>query len=145
MTGIIHLGDEVEVVTDSFESVGAPRGSIGVVVDDWTDGSNDVEVSDPQSGQVVARIRAAENDIRLHTGPGNEKEPREHGVIFGRGDDLGYPTGDPPAPPGSQFGGLPGGGSRSWAPVELPPADAPFEGDVPWELKDQPPSGPTLI
>ena len=144
MTDVLHLGDEVEFVTDTFESAGVRRGSIGVIVDDWSDGSNDVEVSDPGTGEVVARVRAGEADIRLATGPVEEKEPREHGLIFGRGDDLGAPVGDPPSPPGTQFGGIPGGGGRPWYGEEAPPKGE-LEGDVPWELRDEPPSGPVLI
>jgi hypothetical protein len=141
----MHLGDEVEIVTDNFAELGAPRGAIGVIVDDWADGSNDVEVTDPETGETLARFRAAEDETRPHADSEAVKEPREHGVIFGRGDDLGAPAGDPPSPPGSQFGGMPGGGGRAWETEELPPPDAPFDGDIPWELQDEPPTGPILI
>ncbi|MCU1552486.1 MAG: hypothetical protein JWR36_3046, partial [Glaciihabitans sp.] len=102
----MHLGDAVEVVTDSFATLGAPRGAVGVIVDDWADGSKDVEVSDPETGEVVARIRTAESEIRLYAG--TIKEPRKHGLLFGRGDDLGAPPGDPPSATPKQFGGMPG-------------------------------------
>jgi hypothetical protein len=145
MADVLHLGDEVELVTDRFAAEGAPLGAIGVIVDDWADGSNDVEVSDPNTGDVVARVRAAEGEIVLRVPPVPEKEPREHGLIFGRGDDLGAPPGDPPAPPGSQFGGMPWGGSEGpWYGVELPPEDTKLDGDIPWELRDEPPTGPVF-
>jgi hypothetical protein len=140
----MHLGDEVEIVTDGFASLGAPRGAIGVIVDDWADGSNDVEVSDLKTGKVIARFRAAESDIRPYSGPLTPKEPREHGILFGRGDDLGAPPGDAPSPPGSQFGGIPGSGPYVWGDSAPPPEDAELTGEIPWELRKQPPSGPTF-
>jgi hypothetical protein len=116
-----------------------------VIVDDWADGSNDVEVSDTETGGSVVRIRAAESDIRSYPGTVNAKEPREHGILFGRGDDLGAPPGDPPSPPGSQFGGMPYGGTNGpWFGGELPPEDAKLTDEIPWELRDEPPSGPTF-
>ena len=143
MADVLHLGDEVEIVTDRFAAEGAPLGSVGVIVDDWADGSNDVEVTDPHSGEVVARVRAAEDDIIPHaTVP--TKEPREHGILFGRGDDLGAPVGGAPSAPGSQFAGLNGAGARVWYGEEVPP-EGKLEGDIPWELRDEPPSGPVLI
>jgi hypothetical protein len=142
MTDVLHLGDEVEVVTDKFADLGAPLGSVGVIVDNWADGSNDVEISDPNTGEVVARVRAAASDIIPYETPVPMKEPREHGILFGRGDDLGAPVGDPPAPPGSQFGGMPGSRTGAWYGGELPPEEGELTGDIPWELRDEPPSGP---
>ncbi len=136
----MHLGDEVEIVTDKFAPLGAPTGAIGVIVDDWADGSKDIEVSDSRTGEVVARFRATEDEVRPYSGPTTVKEPREHGVLFGRGDDLGAPPGSAPAPPGSQFGGIPGS-SYVWGDSE-PPPEGELEGDIPWELRDEPPSGP---
>jgi hypothetical protein len=110
----MHLGDEVEIVTDSFASVGVPSGAIGVIVDDWADGSNDVEVTDPQTGELVARFRAAEGEIRSYSGTVTVREPREHGLLFGRGDDLGAPPGDPPSATPKQFGRMPGTNNGPW-------------------------------
>jgi hypothetical protein len=141
MTDVLHLGDEVEIVTDRFAAEGAPNGSIGVIVDDGADGSNDVEVSDPNTGDVVARVRAARGEIILREAPVPIKEPREHGILFGRGDDLGAPIGGAPSAPGSQFAGLNGAGARVWYGEEVPP-EGKLEGDVPWELRDEPPTGP---
>jgi len=142
MADRVHLGDEVEIVTDAFAAVGAPRGAIGVIVDDWADGSNDVEVTDSQTQELVARFRAAESDIRPYSGHATVKEPREHGILFGRGDDLGAPAGDPPASPPNQFGGMPGITTGLW-PLEQPPLDdGELTGEIPWELKEEPPSGP---
>ena len=140
---MLHLGDEVEVVTDRFVDSGAPRGAIGTIVDDWADGSNDVEISDAASGDVVARVRAAPGEIVAHAETEPMKQPREHGILFGRGDDLGAPAGDPPFPPGSQFGGMPWGGTTGpWFGGERPPEDGQLAGDTPWVLTDEPPSGP---
>jgi hypothetical protein len=141
MTERLHLGDEVELVTDSFPSVGASRGTLGVIVGDWADGSQDVEVCDVDTGRVIAQFRAAESDIRARRDLEGVTEPRRHGILFGRGDDLGAPPGDPPSPPGSQFGGLPGRGTGAWFGSEIPP-EGTLTPDVPWELKDEPPTGP---
>src|ERR1700710_2911697 len=136
MADRMHLGDEVEIVTDSFANVGAPRGAIGVIVDDWADGSNDVEVSDPTTGEVVARVKASEGEVRPHADTVAVKQPRKHGILFGRGDDLGAPPGDPPSPPGSQFGGMPYGGTTGpWSTVDLPPEEGEITAEIPWELK----------
>jgi hypothetical protein len=142
MADVPHLGDEVEIVTDRFEAAGAPLGSVGVIVDDWADGSNDVEVSDPNTGEVVARVRAVGGEIIPHETPVPMKEPREHGILFGRGDDLGAPVGDPPAPSGSQFGGMPGSRTGAWYDGDNPPEEGEPVGDIPWELREEPPTGP---
>jgi hypothetical protein len=145
MTDVLHLGDEVEIVSDSLAAQGAPRGSVGVIVDDWADGSNDVEVRDQHTGEVVARVRAGLDEIRRYTGPEVVSEPRKHGILFGRGDDLGAPVGDPPSPPGTQFGGMPWGGTNGpWYGSEHPPEGGQLEGDTPWELKDAPANGPVF-
>jgi hypothetical protein len=145
MARTLHLGDEVEVTTDTFAPLGVPRGAIGVIVDDWADGSNDVEVRHPETGDVIARFRAAETEIRVYRGAVSVGEPRKHGLIFGRGDDLGAPPGDPPSPPGSQFGGLPIGGTTGpWFGAEHPPEDGQLTGEIPWELRDDPPAGAVI-
>jgi hypothetical protein len=82
MTDGMHLGDEVEIITDSFAQQGVSKGAIGVIVDDWADGSNDIEVSDPKTGEVVARFRAAEDQVRPYSGRITVKEPREHGILL---------------------------------------------------------------
>jgi hypothetical protein len=138
----LHLSDPVEVVTDEFASLGAPRGAVGIIIDEWADGSNDVEVSDAQTGEVVARFRASEDEIRPYSGTVTMKEAREHGILFGRGDDLGAPVGDPPAAKGSQFGGIPGNRSGVWPVGDPSPDDAEDVGEIPWELRSEPPSGP---
>jgi hypothetical protein len=68
-----------------------------------------------------------------------EKEPRERGLIFGRGDELEGaeepPTGPPPI--------LPWYGSP--VPFGSPPdEDVTVTGEVPWELRDEPPSSPVI-
>jgi len=139
MTQSLHLGDAVEVVTDRFAELGAPRGAIGVIVDDWSDGSNDVEVSNPDSGEVIARFRAAEDEIVLYTKPFTEKEPRKHGIIFGRGDELAKDVEQPPTP---EWTAIPAYGPGPVPFSEPPKEDVEVVGDVPWELREEPPSGP---
>jgi hypothetical protein len=69
-----------------------------------------------------------------------EKEPREHGLIFGRGDDLGDdveppPTGPPRIPPPY----------AAPIPFGSPPEDEiELTGEIPWELQDEPPTGPIV-
>jgi hypothetical protein len=148
MDEIMHLGDEVEIVTDSFASIGAPRGSIGVITDDWADGSNDVQVADRETGEVVAKFRAAEGEIQPYSGPIEVKEPRKHGILFGRGDELGAEVEAPPMPP--RWGSLqiPGYSAANMAFSQPPEEPVELEGEIPWELQDEPPApqtGPILI
>jgi hypothetical protein len=138
----MHLGDEVEIVTDAFLPLGASRGAVGVIVDDWADGSKDVEMRDARTGEVLAHFRAAEDDIRPYSGPISVKDAREHELLFGRGDDLGAPAGDPASASPRQFGGMPGSNVHFWPMGELPPDDAELTGEIPWELRDEPPTGP---
>ena len=140
----LHLSDTVEVTTDKFASLGAPKGSIGVIVDGWADGSNDVEVRDPQTGEVVARFRAAEDEIREYSGPDTVKEPRKHGIFFGRGDDLEPGTEDPPMPDVNAPIQIPGYTRAPMAFSDPPAEDAKLTGDIPWELRDEPPSEPVI-
>ena len=141
MTEPLHLGDEVELVTDAHAAEGAPRGSIGVITDDWADGSNDVEVTDPKSGEVVTRIRAAEGEIQPSSVTLNE--PREHGILFGRGDELADDVEEPPMT--QRWGSLqiPGYSAAPMAFSQPPEEKVELEGDIPWELQDEPPAPPT--
>jgi len=64
-----------------------------------------------------------------------EKEPREHGLIFGRGDELPAGTEEPP------LASPPLGVSIYGPPVQIafgdpPPEKVELVGDVPWELRD---------
>jgi hypothetical protein len=142
MTQELHLSDQVEIVTDSFASLGAPRGSIGVIVDDWADGSNDVEVSDPKTGELVVRIRASGDDVRPYSGPVTVKEPRKHGIIFGRGDELGDDVEEPPMPKRWGWIPIPVYNSAPMAFSEPPTEEIELTGEIPWELRDEPPTGP---
>jgi len=142
MTEPLHLGDAVEVITNDFADQGAPRGSIGIIVDDWADGSNDVEVAEEKTGEVVARFRAAPDDIQAYSGPVAEKHPRKHGIIFGRGDELADDVEAPPMPDRMLAFQIPGYNSAPMAFSQAPEEDAEVIGDVPWELQDEPPTGP---
>lgn len=142
MTRTLHLGDPVEIVTDKFSPLGAPRGAVGVIVDDWSDGSNDVEVSDPDTGEAIARFRAAEDEIAPYLKPFTAKESREHGILFGRGAELGKDVEEPPM--SEQWIGIPAYGPAPIAFKEPPKEEVEVVGDVPWELRDEPPTGPTF-
>ncbi|MDQ1569740.1 MAG: hypothetical protein QOF79_414 [Actinomycetota bacterium] len=138
----MHLGDRVEFVTDSFALMGAPRGTVGVIVDDWADGSKDVEVSDPETGEVIAHVRAAEDEIRPYSGPFTVKEPREHGIFFGRGEELDADVEEPPMPDRWRAIQMPGYTTASMAFSEPPEDEVELSGDIPWELREEPPTGP---
>jgi hypothetical protein len=63
-----------------------------------------------------------------------EKEQREHGIIFGRGEDLGDDVEEPPAGRSQFF--VPGY-TPSPVPFSAPPEDdVELTGDIPWELQD---------
>ncbi len=69
-----------------------------------------------------------------------EKEPREHGILFGRGDELDDNVEEPPMGPAPI---LPWYGSP--VPFGVPPEeDVTLTGEVPWELRDEPPSTPVI-
>jgi hypothetical protein len=62
-----------------------------------------------------------------------DKEPREHGLIFGRGDDLPDDVEEPP------FGHIPV--VPAYGPTAVPfgappPERIEIEGEVPWELRE---------
>jgi hypothetical protein len=140
----MHLSDQVEIVTDRFSPLGAPRGAIGVVVDDWADGSNDVEVSNPETGNVLAHFRAAEDEIRPYSGPIRVKDPREHGILFGRGDDLEVDVEEPPMPDRRSAMQIPGYSPAAMAFSQPPGEDAELAGEIPWELRNEPPTEATF-
>jgi hypothetical protein len=76
-----------------------------------------------------------------------EKEEREHGILFGRGDDLGDDVEEPPMGRSKLFpviGNIPGYGPPPIAFGDPPPEPVELEGEIPWELRDEPPSGPVL-
>lgn len=140
MTQRLHLGDEVRILTDRFREEGIHQGSIGVIVDDWADGSNTVEVRDRDSGDVVGRVQANADEVELYTGSIEVKQPREHGILFGRGDALPSDVEEPPTGLGPITYPVAG-----WSPAPIafynpPPEPVTVEGDVPWELQDEPPA-----
>ncbi|HEY5229450.1 MAG TPA: hypothetical protein VIJ11_00975 [Galbitalea sp.] len=69
-----------------------------------------------------------------------EKEPREHGILFGRGDELADDVEEPPmAEPWYGFR-IPGYAPGPIAFGEPPKEDVELTGEIPWELRDEPPS-----
>jgi hypothetical protein len=69
-----------------------------------------------------------------------DKQPREHGILFGRGDglakDVEEPPMGPPRLPPPYAGPIPFGAP----PVEK----VELTGDIPWELRDEPPRDPVI-
>jgi hypothetical protein len=63
-----------------------------------------------------------------------DREPREHGLIFGRGEELGDDVEEPPFANVSVVPTVYGPGP---IPFGAPPAEeVDIVGDVPWELRD---------
>jgi hypothetical protein len=70
-----------------------------------------------------------------------DKEPREHGLIFGRGDELPDGTEEPPTGRSPFAVPLPGYGPVSTPFGDPPPEEIELVGDIPWELRDDPDEG----
>jgi hypothetical protein len=68
-----------------------------------------------------------------------EKEPREHGILFGRGEPLGDEVEEPPTAytPGSMQ--IPGYGASPIAFGRPPEEAVELTGEIPWELREDPP------
>ena len=56
--------DRVEITTDRFAAEGAPRGTVGYVVERWYDGALEVEVM-RSDGSTAAQFVAQPCDLRL--------------------------------------------------------------------------------
>ena len=68
------------------------------------------------------------------------KEPREHGILFGRGDELGDDVEEPPmayTPGAIRIAGYSPGPIAFGAPPE---EEIALVGAIPWELRDEPSS-----
>jgi hypothetical protein len=63
----------------------------------------------------------------------DDKEPREHGVLFGRGDELPEGTEEPPM---GRKPLVPIYGPSPIAFGDPPPEPVEIVGEVPWELRD---------
>jgi hypothetical protein len=63
MSNEFELYDRVRLVTDRFAVAGALEGSIGYVIEKYEDGVLEVEVSDPLTGETVARFVAEAADL----------------------------------------------------------------------------------
>ena len=64
MTSNLKPYDQVRVVSDRFWKEGAPRGTIGYIVEAYPDGALEVEVSS-KDGTTVAQFVAREEDLEL--------------------------------------------------------------------------------
>jgi hypothetical protein len=68
---------------------------------------------------------------------GDEQDPREHGLIFGRGDELPAGTEEPPARHSfleALYGPASSPGAIAFA--DPPAEEVTLVGDIPWELQD---------
>ena len=63
MSDEIRLYDQVRLVTDRFAVAGALEGSVGYVIEKYDNGALEVEVSDPLTGETVARFVAEAADL----------------------------------------------------------------------------------
>ena len=59
----IRQYDWVHLVSDKFANDGVVRGAIGYVLEAYLDGTFEVEVLDPRSGETLALIVAHADDI----------------------------------------------------------------------------------
>jgi hypothetical protein len=73
-----------------------------------------------------------------------EKEPREHGILFGRGDDLADDVEEPPMAYQPFAIQIPVYGPGPVAFGAPPKDDIELTGEIPWELRDEPPSKPVI-
>ncbi len=56
--------DIVRIASDRFRGKGAPRGTVGVVVDEYPDGAVEVEVS-REDGATVALFSARQDELEF--------------------------------------------------------------------------------
>ncbi|WP_290061547.1 hypothetical protein [Amycolatopsis solani] len=63
MTKEFELYDRVRLVTDRFAGEGALGGSIGYVIEKYDGEAWEIEVSDPRTGETVARFVAGAADL----------------------------------------------------------------------------------
>jgi hypothetical protein len=73
-----------------------------------------------------------------------DKEPREHGILFGRGDDLPEGTEEPPMAYQPFAIKIPVYGPGPVAFGSPPEQDVELTGEIPWELRDEPPTEPAI-
>ncbi|HET8522843.1 MAG TPA: DUF4926 domain-containing protein [Thermomicrobiales bacterium] len=53
----------IRLLSHQHQTVGVGAGSVGVVVEDWADGSYEVEFSRPDSGETIAILTLQESEI----------------------------------------------------------------------------------
>jgi hypothetical protein len=74
----------------------------------------------------------------------SEKEPREHGILFGRGEDLGDDVEEPPMAYQPFAIRIPVYGPGPVAFGAPPPEEVELTGEIPWELRDESTSKPVI-
>jgi Domain of unknown function (DUF4926) len=55
--------DEVRLTTSRFEPAGVGQGSLGYIVECYSDGNYEVEFSDPRSGETIAQVVAGPAEL----------------------------------------------------------------------------------
>ncbi len=63
MTRPFQLYERVRVVVDRFESDGVPPDSVGYVIERYSDGALEVEVSNPATGETIATVVVTEAEL----------------------------------------------------------------------------------
>jgi len=56
--------DRVQFTTDRFRNEGVLNGAIGYIIEKYSDGALEVEISNPQTGITVASVVAQANEVR---------------------------------------------------------------------------------
>ena len=55
----------VRLRTDRYRDEGVEAGAIGVVVENWGDGSYEVEFSDPRTGETIALLTLPAGEVEV--------------------------------------------------------------------------------
>ena len=79
---------------------------------------------------------------RSYAGRMTEKVPREHGILFGRGEELADDVEEPPMAYQPFAIKIPVYGPGPVAFGAPPTEEIALAGDIPWELRDEPPREP---
>jgi len=86
--------------------------------------------------------RSAASGSRGYAGRMKDREPREHGIIFGRGDDVADDVEEPPMAYQPFAIQIPVYGPGPVAFGAPPKEEVELTGDIPWELQDEPTAKP---
>jgi Domain of unknown function (DUF4926) len=59
----LKIYDQVRLITSRFESAGVGHGSLGYIIECYSDGSYEVEFSNPRTGETIAQVVATAADL----------------------------------------------------------------------------------